>query len=134
MRLVDSLFSAIGRPRRVPGAAYSDEWWGDIPAAAPQAVFEGVRLPELNRVATELLQDVPGSRVTTPAPLKAPTPVPLKAVPAPHAEAAPAELDETDWEGLIAAAKNRANDASRAAEPDEEDWDRLLLAAKCRAG
>jgi hypothetical protein len=155
MRFVDSLFSAIGKPRRVPGAAYTDEWWGDIPAAAPQAVFEGVKLRELHRLSSELAAAQP---VSTPVPQEArPAPIltlaatsgpsPGASTPAPVAPAPvrleqsafEQELSEPDWEAVIAAARNRGDggqpSSAPARAPEEEaeaDWDRMILAAKCR--
>ena len=108
MRLVDSLFSAIGKPRRVPGAAYSDEWWGDIPAAAPLAVFEGVRLPELHRVVTELGLRTGGEDPDWETAISTAKARSITAMPPTVAVQQAEPESEEDWEQLILAAKRKA--------------------------
>ncbi len=42
-KMVERIRKALGIPVRIAGAAYTDEWWGDVPPA-PQAVMYGVEL------------------------------------------------------------------------------------------
>ena len=138
MSFVDSLVAVIGKPRRIVGADYSEEAWGVVPQAAPQAVFEGVHLHGLEEVTRQLLGDERAARtarVETPRPkaeaarVERPRPV---VAPVPELPPPPAE-EEIDWELALEAAKVRAS--ALAAPPVEEadlDWEAALAAARAR--
>ena len=136
MSFVDSLAAVIGKPRRISGADYSDEPWGVVPQAAPQAVFEGVHLHGLEEVARQLLG---AARASRPSRVETPRPRSQAAAPAPAPELPPPPAEEEiDWELALEAAKARAiSTASPAvsAEEDEEaevDWEAALAAARAR--
>ncbi len=132
MSFVDSLVAVIGRPRRIVGADYTEESWGVVPQAAPQAVFEGVHLHGLEEVARQLLGEgrtARPSRVETPKPRASRSPVaPSPALPPPPAE------EEIDWELALEAAKARATSAPAALAEEEADldWETALAAARAR--
>ena len=84
-KMVDRIRKALGLPVRIDGAAYTDEWWGDVPPAAPQAVIDGVQLAYAGL-------DFSGRTPTTGVPQ-------LQFV---------EEEDERDWEEKLREAKARA--------------------------
>jgi len=130
----DRIRRAFRLPSRIPGADYTDEFWGDIPPADPHTHINGVHV---DMAGVEVR-----SRILTP-PLPALEPI---APPAP----APGE----DWDAIIRAAKERSTTLStmptppqpvpayaahrmgRAAAarttPDEE-WEQVIRSAKLKA-
>jgi hypothetical protein len=97
-RMVDRIRKALGLRVRIPGAAYSDEWWGDIPPAAPQAVIAGVNMVQAGVEISHLR-----SIIETP-PAKAPQ----------------ADPDEDEWEVRLRAARARTD------APEPTAWPRAV--------
>jgi len=83
-KMVERIRKALGFPARIQGAAYTDEWWGDVPPA-PQAILYGV---ELDCVGTDAVR------------------TPTHGVPALFQDSE--EEDEADWEAKLREAKARA--------------------------
>lgn len=143
MSIVDSLVAVIGKPRRIVGADYSDESWGVVPQAAPQAVFEGVHLHGLEEVTRQLLgaeRAARPSRVETPQPKaerREASVTVLRPAPRPAPELPPAPMEEEiDWELALEAAKARASASPPPPAADDEaeepDWEAALAAARAR--
>ena len=88
-KMVDRIRKALGLPVRIAGAAYTDEWWGDIPPADPHAVMDGIQLPYAGLDAAR---------------------TPTHGVPALFAdlEEIVEDEDEADWEAKLREAKARA--------------------------
>ena len=87
-KMVDRIRKALGLKVRIAGAAYTDEWWGDIPPADPHAVMDGVQLAY---VGTDAVR------------------TPTHGVPALFAGLEDIEEeDEADWEAKLREAKARA--------------------------
>src|SRR5262249_22697780 len=88
-KMVDRIRKALGIPVRISGAAYTDEWWGDVPPADPHAVMDGV---EVAYVGTDAVR------------------TPTYGVPALFAdlEEEIEEDDEADWEAKLREARARA--------------------------
>src|SRR5215510_12153004 len=86
-KMVDRIRKALGIPARIQGAAYTDEWWGDVPPAT-SAVMYGV---ELAYVGTDAVR------------------TPTHGVPALFQDIEEIEEeDDTDWEAKLREAKARA--------------------------
>lgn len=86
-KMVDRIRKALGIPARIQGAAYTDEWWGDVPPATASVMY-GV---ELAYVGTDAVR------------------TPTHGVPALFADLEELEEeDDTDWEAKLREAKARA--------------------------
>jgi len=86
-KMVDRIRKALGIPARIQGAAYTDEWWGDVPPATSSVMY-GV---ELAYVGTDAVR------------------TPTHGVPSLFADLEEIEEeDDTDWEAKLREAKARA--------------------------
>src|SRR5262245_6431332 len=83
-KMTDRIRKALGMKVRIAGAAYTDEWWGDIPPADPHAVMDGVQLAY---VGTDAVR------------------TPTHGIPALFANLEEIEEDEEDWEAKLREAK-----------------------------
>jgi hypothetical protein len=116
--VVDRIRRALGLAVRIRGAEYTDEYWGDIPAAAPVEFMKAVHVDLAGRTLTRAADDWDG---------------PLKAAKARADQATVRTEPEQDWEDVIRLAKVRAAESAALSAP-EEDWDALIKRAKLRAG
>jgi hypothetical protein len=86
-KMVDRIRKALGIPARIQGAAYTDEWWGDVPPAT-SALLYGV---DVACVGTDAVR------------------TPTHGVPSLFADLEEIEEeDDTDWEAKLREAKARA--------------------------
>jgi hypothetical protein len=139
-RVFDRIRKSLGLPVRIAGAAYTDEWWGDVPPAHPS--IEGVSIEHSGLVLRQVdllsLDDEVASGAANPfghepthpfPPDLQESPWPPKAANPFVAPAPPKEEPSADeWESMISAAKQRA--AGDATRKGSDDWDAVIGRAK----